>query len=275
MPLFHVIILAIVQGVTEFLPVSSSAHLALAPWLLGWKDPGLTFDIALHFGTLAAVLIYFFRDWVQIIAQGFGFSYPHDAEIGRSRRLLWLLLAATVPVGVVGLLFKDYVETVLRSPFVIGSMLIAIGLLMGLADRAAKCRKGVGEVSFFDAMVIGVFQALAIVPGTSRSGITITAALFRDLRRSPAARFSFLLSTPTIGGAALLAFLDLMKQGGIPADMRVPFAVGVAISAATGCMVIRYFLRFLNNHTLKFFVAYRIIFGIMVLALAIFRLPAG
>ena len=275
MPLFHVIVLAIIQGITEFLPVSSSAHLALAPWLLGWRDQGLVFDIALHFGTLAAVILYFFRDWVQIIAQGFGASYPHDAEISRNRRLLWLLAAATVPVGVVGVLFQDYVETVLRSPFVIGSMLIAIGLLMGAADRAARCRKDIGSVSWLDAMVIGVAQALAIVPGTSRSGITITAALFRDLRRSPAARFSFLLSTPAIGGAALLAFLDLVKQGGIAPDMRVPFAVGVVVSAATGCLVIRYFLRFLNHHTLKFFVAYRVVFGIMVLALAVFRLPAG
>ncbi len=274
MSLFHVVILAIVQGITEFLPISSSAHLALAPWLLGWEDQGLTFDIALHFGTLAAVLIYFFRDWVQIIAQGFGFSYEHDSQLTNSRHLLWFLMAATVPVGIIGLLLKDYVETTLRNPFVIGFMLIAVGLLMGAADRAGKREKGVGRTSFADAMVIGVSQALAVVPGTSRSGITITAALFRGLRRSSAARFSFLLSTPAIGGAALVACLDLMEQGGIPPGMRVSFMVGMVVSAVTGCVVIRFFLRFLRDHTLKFFVAYRVIFGIMVIALAVFRLWA-
>jgi len=266
MPLLHAVILAIVQGFTEFLPISSSAHLALAPWLLGWKDQGLTFDIALHFGTLAAVLIYFFRDWVQIIAQGFGFHRGGDAELGRNPRLLWLLAAATVPV---------YVETTLRNPLVIGTMLIAVGLLMGWADRTGKAVKRMDGVSITDAMTVGLAQALAIVPGTSRSGITITAGLFRGIDRESAARFSFLLSTPAIGGAAVKAFLEVMARGGIPAEMRLAFAVGITASALTGCLVIKYFLRFLRRHTLKFFVAYRLIFGIIVIALALIRHPAG
>ena len=275
MPLLHAVILAIVQGFTEFLPISSSAHLALAPWLLGWKDQGLTFDIALHFGTLAAVLIYFFRDWVQIIAQGFGFRRVGDAELGRNPRLLWLLAAATVPVGVAGLLWEGYVETTLRNPLVIGTMLIAVGLLMGWADRTGKAVKRMDGVSITDAMTVGLAQALAIVPGTSRSGITITAGLFRGIDRESAARFSFLLSTPAIGGAAVKAFLEVMARGGIPAEMRLAFAVGITASALTGCLVIKYFLRFLRRHTLKFFVAYRLIFGIIVIALALIRHPAG
>ncbi len=275
MSLLQVVILAVVQGFTEFLPISSSAHLALAPWLLGWPDQGLVFDIALHFGTLAAVLIYFFRDWLQIIAQGFGLYYGPDEDLRRKPKLLWLLAAASVPVGIVGLKFQDQVETTLRNPFTIGGMLIGVGLVMGLADRLGRRVKQIGEVSVADGLIIGLAQALAVVPGTSRSGITITAGLFRNIDREAAARFSFLLSTPAIGGAALKAYLDLMEAGGIPPGMYVPFALGILVSAVTGLVVIRYFLRFLRRHTLRFFVAYRIIFGIIVIALALFRHPAG
>lgn len=272
MPLSQVVFLAVLQGFTEFLPISSSAHLALAPWLTGWQDQGLTFDIALHFGTLAAVLIYFFRDWLQIIANGFGFrSFGADEGLRANPRLLWMLAAATVPVGVAGLLGKDAVETTLRSPFVIGFMLIAVGLLMGYADRRGQGGRRTGDTTWTDALLIGAAQALAIVPGTSRSGITITAALFRNMERAEAARFSFLLSTPAIGGAAVMAFRDLMKAGGIPAGETAAFLTGILVSAATGCVVIALFLRFLRRFSLRFFVAYRIIFGILILALAFFR----
>jgi undecaprenyl-diphosphatase len=276
MSLFHVVVLAVVQGFTEFLPISSSAHLALAPWLLHWEDQGLTFDIALHFGTLAAVLIYFFRDWLQILAMGFGVRYRPNAELARNPRMLWLIAVATVPVGMAGLLFKDHVETTLRNPLVIGSMLIAVGLLMAFADRLSARRKDVGDVSPLDAIIIGAAQALAIVPGTSRSGITITAALFRDIDREAAARFSFLLSTPAIGGAALMAFLDLMESGGIEPGMGTAFFTGMVLSALTGCLVIAFFLRFLRRHSLKFFVYYRLFFGIIVIALVlVFRQTTG
>jgi len=276
MSLFHVVVLAVVQGFTEFLPVSSSAHLALAPWLLGWPDQGLTFDIALHFGTLAAVLIYFFRDWMQLLAMGFGIRYTPNAELARNPRLLWLLALATVPVAVIGVLFEEQVESTLRNPVVIGTMLIAVGLLMAVADRVGRRTKDIGAVSFADAMVVGGAQALAVVPGTSRSGITITSALFRGMDREAAARFSFLLSTPAIGGAALLAFLDLMEQGGVEPGMQAAFATGIVVSALTGCVVIGVFLRFLRKHSLKFFVYYRVIFGIMVIALAtVFRSTNG
>jgi len=276
MSLLQVVVLAVVQGFTEFLPISSSAHLALAPWLLGWQDQGLTFDIALHFGTLAAVVIYFFRDWVQLIAQGFGFRRGHDAELARNPRLLWLLAAASVPVGVFGYLLKEQAENSWRNPLLIGGMLIGVGVLMWIAERAGKRQREIGGVTFADAMVIGAAQAVAIVPGTSRSGITITAGLFRGMKREAAARFSFLLSTPAIAAAAAKAFLDLRERGGIEPGMGAPFVLGMTLSALTGCLVIAFFLRYLRRHSLHFFVYYRIVFGIIVIALAIFfRRPAG
>jgi undecaprenyl-diphosphatase len=272
MPLSQVILLAILQGFTEFLPISSSAHLALVPFLTGWEDQGLTFDIALHFGTLAAVLIYFCKDWLQILTQGFGLRGPvADPALRSNPRLLWMLAAATVPVGIAGVLGKDAVETTLRSPYVIGFMLIAVGLVMGWADRLGQGPRRLHDVSWKDALIIGAAQAIAIVPGTSRSGITITAALFRGMERAEAARFSFLLSTPAIGGAALLAFRDLYKAGGIPPGEMAAFVTGILVSAVTGCFVIAIFLRFLRRFSLKFFVAYRVIFGILILALAFFR----
>jgi undecaprenyl-diphosphatase len=269
MPIYQAILLAFVQAVTEFLPISSSAHLALAPWLLGWQDQGLTFDIALHFGTLAAVLIYFGRDWLQIFAQGLGLSYAPDPDLRLNRGLLWFIAAATVPVGLAGLFLEDMVETTLRNPLVIGTMLVVIGVLMWYADRASRRSRTINAMTFADAMVIGLAQALAVVPGTSRSGITITAGLFRDLDRHSAARFSFLLSTPAIGGASLKAFYDLYKAGGIQPDMQIQFAVGVATSALCGCLVIAAFLRFLRSNTLAVFIYYRIVFGIIVIALAL------
>jgi undecaprenyl-diphosphatase len=275
MSLPQAVLLAVVQGFTEFLPISSSAHLALAPWLLGWQDQGLTFDIALHFGTLAAVCGYFFRDWVQIAAQALGLPYAPDPELRRRPALLWLLAGATIPVGITGFFLMDYVGTALRSPYVIGFMLVAVGLLMGWADKVGRRSKALGDITAADGAAIGFAQALAVIPGTSRSGITIVAGLFRGIDREAAARFSFLLSTPAIGGAALKAFLDLMEQGGVPPEMTIPFVTGMATSALTGCLVIRYFLRYLRHHDLRFFVVYRIIFGIIVLALAYFRHPAG
>jgi undecaprenyl-diphosphatase len=277
MPIFQVIVLGIVQGLTEFLPVSSTAHLALVPWLFGWKDPGLGFDIALHVGTLAAVLIYFFRDWIQILAQGFGMRAGGDPDLSRNRYLLWLLAAASIPVGIAGILFKTQAETTWRSPYVIGTMLIVVGLLMWASEYVGRKQKDLGHVTPADAISIGIGQALAVVPGTSRSGITISAGLFRNLDRRAAARFSFLLSTPAIGAAAAKDFWDLYKhEGGLPADMHLPFAVGILVSAIVGCLTIKFFMDFLRRSTFTVFIIYRIVFGIMVIALAnFFRFSGG
>ncbi|MFB3829867.1 MAG: undecaprenyl-diphosphate phosphatase [Bryobacteraceae bacterium] len=270
MPLYQVIILAVVQGLTEFLPISSTAHLYLTSWLLGWQAQTLEFDIALHIGTLAAVLIYFFRDWVQIIAQAFGIGYMPDLELARNRGLLWLLAIGTLPVGVFGLLFNEQAETTWRNPVLMGVMLIGVGAVMWWADRRGG-KRDMNTVGLKDAGAIGLSQALAIVPGTSRSGITISTGLIRGLNREGAARFSFLLSTPAIGAAAVKAVYDLLKQGGLGPEMRTVFVVGVLVSAVTGVAVIAWFLRFLRRRPLAFFVYYRVIFGIIVLALAFFR----
>jgi undecaprenyl-diphosphatase len=275
MPLYQVIVLAVIQAVTEFLPISSSAHIWFVPWAFGWNDPGLIFDIALHAGTLVAVLIYFFRDWVQIVGQAFGLQVGSDAELKHNRALLWLIAASSVPIGVIGFLFNKQAESTWRNPFLIGSMLIVIGILMWIADRRAIGGKTMGQVDWGDGLWIGIGQALAVIPGTSRSGITITAGLFRGLNRETAARFSFLLSTPAIAAAALKGAWDIYKHGGIAPEMRAPFLVGTVLSALLGAVVISVLLRYLRRHSLLPFVCYRILFGIIVIALAVIRVNAG
>jgi undecaprenyl-diphosphatase len=270
MPIYHAILLAIIQALTEFLPVSSSGHLIVIPKLLGWDDGGLIFDIALHAGTLVAIVIYFFRDWIQIIGQGLGLRIGHDPELKQNPRLLWLFVVASVPAGIVGVVFGKQAESTWRNPYLIGSMLIVIGILMWVAERARKGDKLLGHVNWGDGIAIGTAQALALVPGTSRSGITITAGLFRGLTRETAARFSFLLGTPAIAGAALKGLWDIHKAGGIAPDMRMPFLVGTLVSAALGAVVIAFFLRYLRRNSLMPFIYYRIIFGIIVIALAVF-----
>jgi undecaprenyl-diphosphatase len=274
MPLLHVIVLAVVQGLTEFLPVSSTAHLYLTSWLLGWPAEALDFDISLHIGTLLAILLYFLRDWLQILAQGFGVRYGRDEELKNNRMMLWLLAVGTIPVGVCGYVFNRQAETTWRNPYVMGVMLVAVGVLMWLAERAGRRRRDLSSLSLPDAAAIGVAQALSIVPGTSRSGITISAGLFRDFDRPSAARFSFLLSTPAIAAAAGKALYDMHKHGGLHGILNAPFIAGVAVSAIAGCAVIAWFLHYLRRSSLRPFVYYRIIFGIIVIALAFIRRPA-
>ena len=275
MPLLQVVILALIQGIAEFLPISSSAHLIIAPWLLGWNDPGLTFDVALHVGTLVAVVAYFFRSWVQIILHGFGIQYGTDETLRQNPRLLWLLIIGTIPGGVAGFLFEKQAESTFRSPLLIGAMMILMGVVMWVAERMGKRLRNLGAVTTTDSLTIGAAQALALIPGVSRSGVTITAGLFRNLDRVAAARFSFLLATPIIAGAAMKKLYDVIKHGGIPVDMHMPFAVGIVVSGLSGLAVIAFFLQFLQRRGLYFFVYYRLVFGIIVIALAIARPPAG
>ena len=276
MPIYQAIVLAVVQAFTEFLPVSSTAHLVLVPWLFGWKDPGLTFDVALHAGTLVALLIYFFKDWVQIIGQGIGFNWGHDPQLRQNSGLLWLLAIASVPIGIVGYLFDKQADTTWRQPYLIGSTLVLVGVVLWIADRRRIGDKSMAKVSWADGIVIGIAQAFAVIPGVSRSGSTISAGLFRDLNRETAARFSFLLSTPAIGAAVLKKAWDIHKEGGVPHDMRVPMALGIVVSGLLGAVVIAFFLRYLRRSSLMPFVYYRIVFGIIVIALAaFFRFTAG
>ena len=207
MHLYQAIILAIIQGITEFLPVSSTAHLILFPWLAGWPDPGLAFDVALHTGTLIAVVLYFLRDWLQLLAAGIGLHYPRHASyeyVEHRRKMFWYIVAATIPGAVVGFLFQHKIEDRQGESWyilAIAAALIVVGLVMWYGEYAGRLDRAMERVSFVDAMAIGVAQAFALFPGVSRSGATITAGLFRGLTREAAARFSFLLSTPIIAGA--------------------------------------------------------------------------
>ena len=284
MPILEAIVLGIVQGLTEFLPVSSTAHLALTPWLVtklglaNWTDPGLTFDVALHGGTLIAILLYFWRTWFQILRAALGgkvvrFSETSDslrdltpAEERGERRLLWYMIAATIPAALAGALLEKRIETSFRSPVLMASMLIIVAIVMWLSERAGRFQKPLPQISFGDAMTVGVLQALAVIPGVSRSGITISGGLFRNFTREAAARFSFLLSTPIIAGAALLKLHHVIKVG-LPPGMATPFLVGIAVSAVVGYATIAWFIRYLGMKTLTVFIAYRILFGVLVLLL--------
>ncbi len=249
--MLEAIILGVVQGLTEFLPVSSTAHLILFPWVFGWRGEvdTLTFDVALHAGTLCSLLVCFWRDWRDLIA--------------RRHTVLALILMASVPAGIAGFLLNDFVETSLRSPVVIVVTLVVGGLLMLVAERARKFKKVEG-VSAADALTIGIAQAIAIIPGVSRSGITIAAGLFRGLEREAAARFSFLLSTPIIGGAVLLHAKKAFESSE-HYDLRL-FAVGLAVSFFTGVAAIKFMLNFLRKYPLNIFVFYRFALAVVIIA---------
>jgi len=273
-----------VQGLAEFIPVSSSGHLIIVRRLLGWNELSpaheLTFDVALHFGTLLSVLFYFRRTWFQIIRAAIGgkvvrFSESTDADVNltpaeakEERKLLWFLVIATIPGAIAGKLLEHSAEDYFREHIVlIAVALIAVALLMWLAEDVNKLEKPLTQISLTDSLLIGVAQAFALIPGVSRSGSTITAGLFRNLTREAAVRFSFLLSTPIIAGAALLKAHELHKEG-LPAGMHTPFLVGILVSAIVGYGAISWLIRYLQTNSLKIFVIYRIVAGVVVIALA-------
>lgn len=271
MDLLRAAILGIVQGLTEFLPVSSSGHLVLVPALFGWDDQGLAFDIGLHVGTLAALLAYFWRDWV-VMTRSAVFDIAGGriapAKWSEPTRLLSLIALGSVPTAVVGLTFASTIEENLRQPWLVAILLAAAGGVMLIADRRAAPQRTILNLGRADAVIIGLAQACALFPGISRSGATMTAALFRHFARPDAARFAFLLGTPAFVGAALVASLDL-SEGSSP-DL-VELGVGFACSALVGFVVIRWLLRFLRTRTLLPFVAYRLVLATITLAVAAAR----
>jgi len=248
--MLEAMILGIVQGITEFLPVSSTAHLILFPWFFGWKGAidSLTFDVALHAGTLLALIGCFWKDWLEI--------FLHN------RRLLLFLVIATIPAGTAGILFKHGIEGVLRSPLVIAVTLIVFGIVMLISERMKKDRT-VKDVKIFDAIVIGISQAVALIPGVSRSGITISAGLFRGLKREESVRFSFLLSTPAVFGAVLLEGRKLLSSPD-NYDLNL-FLVGLIASAISGLIAIRFLLYFFRKHPLNIFVYYRFMLAVIII----------
>jgi len=274
MPVYQAVILALVQALTEFLPVSSTAHLTLFPWLLHWQDPGLAFDVALHAGTLVAVLLYFFKDWVTLALCGLGFKYPAAApaeEVAQHRRFFWYMVIGTIPGGILGALFEHQIEDHFRTPYVISASMILIALVMWWADSKSRLARPLAQSNIVDAVTIGTAQALALCPGVSRSGITITTGLFRGFTREAATRFSFLLSTPLIAGAVvshLPKLIKLHKAGGLDLPVSTLF-LSIAVSGIAGCFVIAFFLRYLQTRTLKPFVYYRLVVGVGILVWAI------
>lgn len=273
MSIIQAIILALVQALTEFLPVSSTAHLILFPWLFHWPDPGLAFDVALHAGTLLAVILYFFKDWVKLILCGFGAKYPANAsteDVSVNRRMFWYMVVGTIPAAILGKLFHHQIEDELRKPIIIGISLVVVALIMWWADAKSKLERKLETSNMGDAVAIGSAQAIALWPGVSRSGITITAGLFRGFSREAATRFSFLLSTPVIAGAVLTELpklIKLHKAGGLDLPMST-LAVSIVVSGIAGYFVIAFFLRYLQTRTLKPFIIYRLVFGVAVLVLA-------
>lgn len=269
MPIYQSIVLAVVQGIAEFLPISSTGHLILFPWFLGWKDPGLTFDVALHAGTLLAVLVFFWRMWVDMIKAAAGFGDSAKPEVRENRKLFWLIVLGTIPGAIAGALFEKKADSVLRNPVIIGIALIVVALVMWGGEKLTRDTESLTGVSALDALIVGVAQAFAVIPGVSRSGSTMSLGLFRSMKRETAARFSFLLSAPIIAGAVVLKSYQVHKAGGLPADMRMPFLAGVIVSALVGFFVIGWLIRFLETRTFKPFVIYRIALGVIVLALGL------
>jgi undecaprenyl-diphosphatase len=270
-------VLGIVQGLTEFLPISSSAHLILVPWLFGWETGGLTFDVALHLGTSAAILAYFWRDWVDLALEMIRGIRERSLFGNAQRRLAWFLIIGTLPAVVAGLLLEDYIKTTLRSPLLTVVTLVGFGILLYYADRKSRQSRSLDQFNWRDCLWIGISQALALVPGVSRSGITISAAMLRDASRAAAARFSFLLSTPVIVGAAALQTWEVLASTRHPGSAAIGpdvgsaavkwdvVIVGIIVAAITGFLCIRYFLRYLQTNNLVPFVIYRIALAALVL----------
>lgn len=265
MELLQAIILGIVQGLTEFIPVSSSGHLVLVPAFFGWDDQGLAFDVGLHVGTMVAVIGYFWRDWWRMATSSLG-DLGSGALIRlqprRDTQMLLLLAVGTIPAGIVALLFDDWIEANLREPWLVAVALAVAGTVMLVAERLGRMDRAMEGVGLRDVVVIGLAQACALFPGVSRSGATISAGLAVGLRRDDAARFTFLLGTPAFAGAALLKAFDL---GGEDSPNLWFLAAGMVTSGVVGFAAIHYLLRFLRTRTLVPFVIYRYVLAAVTL----------
>ena len=259
----QIMILAVVQGLTEFLPISSSAHLILVPVVLKWPDQGLAFDVAVHLGSLLAVMLYF-RDEVQNMTTAW-FASVLQQKHNRDSRLAWWVIIGTIPAVLAGLSFKDVIETDLRSPLVIAWATIGFGVLLAIADKIKRHSRDEFSLSLKDVVIVGCFQALALIPGTSRSGITMTAGLFLGLNRDAAARFSFLLSIPIILASAVIKIKDLVESQAVVHWGLLFLAVG--LSAISAGLCIHLFLKLINRIGMMPFVVYRLLLGALLLLL--------
>ncbi len=270
MHFIEAIILGLIQGLTEFIPVSSSGHLIIIPKLLGWKDMGLTFDVALHLGTVIALIAFFWRDWVKIITQFYSHVVKRkdyiEMEAGGSHgRQMIPIIVACVPAALVGYKWNDYIEETLRNPYFVIIPMVIVGLVMLLGEKLGRRNRPMGQMNYKDYIIIGLAQAMALFPGVSRSGATITAGLFLNLEREAAARFSFLMSMPIIVAAALLQFYKNFLKVGITSSELAVFAVGLITAAISGYLAIRFLMNFVQKRSLAAFAIYRFAFAVLVL----------
>lgn len=260
MDFLQILILALVQGLTEFLPVSSSAHLILVPVLTDWQDQGLAFDVAVHVGTLSAVVLYFRNDLKRMFFSWF--ASVTGKGVDPDARVAWAVLFGTIPVGLAGLVFKDFIELHLRSPMVLATATLVFALLLWWADAKARGERTEYSIGWSDVLFIGLAQALALIPGTSRSGVTMTAGLFLGLSRAASARFSFLLSIPVIVLAGGLETLDYLETASID-DMQ-PLLLGALLSGVSAYFCIHYFLKLLERIGMLPFVIYRLVLAVFL-----------
>lgn len=284
--ILQAIILGLVQGATEFIPISSSAHLIIVPWLFGWNDPALTsltFDVALHIGTLIAVLAFFASDWVRLIKAWFLSVKERKIGSDPDRRLAWFVVIGTIPGGIAGIFFESKIDGLFHQPgvpiqasamLVMAVIIAALGTLLLIADRLARHVVDMGGLTLRKVLVIGFAQALAIFPGVSRSGSTITAGLGLGLKREVAAKFSFLLSAPIIAGAGLKSLYDIysgLKTGAIAQNDLILFPIGLVVAAISGYLCIRFLLNYLQSHSTNVFVYYRWGLAVLVAIVALVR----
>jgi undecaprenyl-diphosphatase len=265
MDAFQAIVLGIVQGLTEFLPISSSGHLRIVPAFFGWEDPGAAFTAVIQLGTMAAVLLYFRRDLWNIARAWLRSLRDTEARATLEARLGWFIVLGTVPISIIGLVFADTIEDEFRSLYLIATMLIVFGIVMLLAEHVSRRDREIETLTARDAAVIGCAQALALVPGVSRSGATISAGLFLNLTRTTAARFSFLLSVPAVVLSGLFELRHIGEGGGAPAGAT---ALATLLAFVTGYASIAFLLRWLASHSIAVFVAYRFAMAALVIALA-------
>jgi undecaprenyl-diphosphatase len=267
MTTIHAIIFGIIQGLGEFLPISSSAHLVIFPWLFNFPDPGLAFDVALHFGTLIAVILFFWKDWLKIIALAFGLSkkLKINSVTNYPKNTLWLLVIATIPGALIGYLLEEQAETIFRSPVLIATTLILAGLVLYWVDQVGKKNQNFDKITPKNALLIGLSQAVAIIPGISRSGATISTALALGFDRTSAARFSFLMSAPIIFGATILKFSDLTNNFNF-----VQF-IAILSAAISGFFAIAGMLKFIERVSYKIFFWYRLAFAVVIVLVFFLR----
>ncbi len=274
MNIIQAIILGIVQGATEFIPISSSGHLVLVPWALGWPNPGLLFDTMLHWGTLAAVIVYFWRDWLDIIAgffrsltaRGPWSTAPGGRLADFNSRLAWAIIIGTLPAVIIGFLFKDFLESLFSTPLAVGAFLLVTAVLLTLSERLSRHDRPLLKINIPDALIVGLAQALAIAPGISRSGATISGGLARGLTRDSAARYSFLLATPAILGAGVLQLFDVLRGTEATGSSTTAIALGVLAAAVVGYLCIRFLLAYLRRGKLYPFAVYCALVGLIVIA---------